>query len=197
MARMNNSRHVDRRVQKTRDLLISSLMSLIGEKPYDLIAIKEILHHANVGRSTFYMHFRDKDDLLRSGIHSILGSAPLTAGSNGKLERFVWFSLPIFQHHARNARGWVSNIGIHGRTVLHEHLRHALVEAIVLNVEGIFHSGTMKSRKVPPDLLANHVACTFVMVLDWWLDEQMSLPPDEVNRLFLWLVEPPLKGFTE
>src|SRR5215469_931964 len=50
----------DRRVQRTRDLLHEALGSLIREKPYDEIAVKEILDRANVGRSTFYLHFRTR-----------------------------------------------------------------------------------------------------------------------------------------
>jgi len=66
----------DRRIQKTQRALREALTSLIGEKPYDDIAVKEILDRANVGRSTFYMHFRDKDELLLSGIHDIIGTVP-------------------------------------------------------------------------------------------------------------------------
>jgi AcrR family transcriptional regulator len=62
----------DRRVQKTQGLLRAALISLIAEKPYDSIAVREILDRANVRRSTFYMHFRDKDDLLVSGIYEML-----------------------------------------------------------------------------------------------------------------------------
>ena len=54
----------DRRIQKTKNLLHQALGSLIREKPYDAIVVKEILDRANVGRSTFYTHFRDKDELL-------------------------------------------------------------------------------------------------------------------------------------
>src|SRR5262249_41445888 len=50
----------DRRIQRTRNTLREALVSLIREKPYDAIAVTEILERANVGRSTFYMHFRNK-----------------------------------------------------------------------------------------------------------------------------------------
>jgi AcrR family transcriptional regulator len=52
--------------------LHDALIGLAHEKPYPSIAVKDILDRANVGRSTFYTHFRDKDDLLESGIHEIL-----------------------------------------------------------------------------------------------------------------------------
>jgi AcrR family transcriptional regulator len=56
-------------VQRTKSSLHNALIGLAREKPYPSIAVKEILDRANVGRSTFYPHFRDKDDLLESGIH--------------------------------------------------------------------------------------------------------------------------------
>src|SRR5215510_4033298 len=58
----------DRRVQKTRKLLQDALIELVAEKGYESVTIREILDTANVGRSTFYAHFQDKDQLL----HSIL-----------------------------------------------------------------------------------------------------------------------------
>src|SRR3972149_751590 len=59
---------LDRRVQKTRKLLQDALIELVAEKGYESVTIQEILDKANVGRSTFYSHFQDKDQLL----HSIL-----------------------------------------------------------------------------------------------------------------------------
>jgi len=61
----------DRRVQRTRQLLQDALVSLILEKGYQKITIQEIIDRANVGRSTFYSHYRDKDDLLLSGFDEL------------------------------------------------------------------------------------------------------------------------------
>lgn len=63
-------RNPDRRIQRTRSLLHEALVGLLHENAYDEIAVQDILNLANVGRSTFYMHFRDKDDLLVSGIET-------------------------------------------------------------------------------------------------------------------------------
>ena len=57
----------DRRVQRTRRLLHKALMSQVLEKKYESITVQEILDVADVGRSTFYTHFQDKDELLVSG----------------------------------------------------------------------------------------------------------------------------------
>jgi AcrR family transcriptional regulator len=54
----------DRRSQRTRHLLSEALVSLIREKGYDTITVSDLIDRANIGRSTFYSHYRDKDDLF-------------------------------------------------------------------------------------------------------------------------------------
>jgi AcrR family transcriptional regulator len=58
---------LDRRIQKTRMLLSNALISLIIEKGYDAVTVQDIIDRANVGRSTFYAHFENKEHLLLSG----------------------------------------------------------------------------------------------------------------------------------
>jgi AcrR family transcriptional regulator len=55
---------IDRRVQRTRELLKNALMQLIDEKGYDAVTIQDVADRANVGRTTFYSHYQSKDDLL-------------------------------------------------------------------------------------------------------------------------------------
>src|SRR5207237_7497279 len=59
-------RKTDRRIQRTRDRLGDALVALIQERPFDTITVQQVLERAGVGRSTFYVHYRDKDDLLFS-----------------------------------------------------------------------------------------------------------------------------------
>jgi len=73
----------DRRVARTQKLLRDALHSLIRERDYDSIAVKEILDRANVGRSAFYTHFRDKDELLASSIYDLLGTIPSSHPKTG------------------------------------------------------------------------------------------------------------------
>ncbi|MEU1995332.1 helix-turn-helix domain-containing protein [Nocardia gamkensis] len=54
----------DRRVRRTRALLHRALIELMVERAYDRITVRDILARADVGRSTFYAHYRDKDALL-------------------------------------------------------------------------------------------------------------------------------------
>lgn len=184
----------DRRIQKTRGLLHDALGHLIREKDYDSIVVKEILDRANVGRSTFYMHFRDKDDLLISGIHDILESARQKAPSSraGAHEDVVWFSLPIFERIHEHRRSGEDRMGARGRAVIHEHLRKTLADRVAGEVKRRYQSRRQSGARIPADLLAQYVASTFNLVLDWWVESRSPLPPRDVDDLFRSLVLPTL-----
>lgn len=187
----------DRRIQKTLNLLRSALVSLIAEKPYDGIVVKEILDRANVGRSTFYTHFRDKDDLLLSGIHEMLGPVPPPSRTGTRQERLLWFSLPTFEHHYRHAHSWGDRIGTRGRAILHEHLRRALADIVADAMTDGSRTARQSARTVPTEVVSAYVASTFVLVLNWWLDKGMRLRPGEINQIFLKLTLPTLVAVYE
>ena len=54
----------DRRVQRTRELLQKALIELIRERGYEVITIQNIVDRANIGRTTFYLHYNSKDELF-------------------------------------------------------------------------------------------------------------------------------------
>jgi AcrR family transcriptional regulator len=187
----------DRRVRRTRALLHDALASFLREKDYDAIVVKEILDRANVGRSTFYAHFRDKDDLLVSSIRDLLGSPgvktspPAPAGKS--YERLLWFSLPIFAHVERHLRSGRAKMGSRGRAILHEHLRRVLADLIAGHAERSRPRRRKPGGGIPPALLVEFVASTFVLVLNWWVDGS-TLSASAVNDLFRSLVVPTLSA---
>lgn len=189
-------RGTDRRIQRTHKLLQEALVSLIREKDYDSIAIKEILDRANLGRSTFYTHFRDKDELLFGVIHEMLRSVqPAKVPSSAKrYERILWFSLPIFEYHDHHRRQPGVKVGLRGRTILHEHLREALAELIGDDARREFHAWQKNGASFPPALLVHYVTSTFILVLNWWPEVKSPLSPEKINDLFLTLVLPTLNA---
>ena len=62
---------LDRRVQRTRQLLRDAFASAVLAKGYESTTVQDILDRANLGRSTFYSHYKDKDELLVSGFDHI------------------------------------------------------------------------------------------------------------------------------
>ncbi|NJM53793.1 MAG: TetR family transcriptional regulator [Blastocatellia bacterium] len=62
----------DRRTNRTQKALRNALIELILEKHYDTISVQDIIDRADIGRSTFYNHFRDKEDLFRGDWERVL-----------------------------------------------------------------------------------------------------------------------------
>src|SRR2546430_15797659 len=67
-------RKPDRRIRRTCERLCSALVALIQERPIDDVTVQDVLDRASVGRSTFYLHFRDKDALLLSPLKKFLAT---------------------------------------------------------------------------------------------------------------------------
>ena len=59
----------DRRIERTREAIVGAFNALIFEgRRYDRIRVADLIARAGVGRSTFYEHYRGKDDVLAETI---------------------------------------------------------------------------------------------------------------------------------
>ena len=95
---------IDRRSQRTRLALRAALIGLIAERGWDAIAVQDLCERANVGRSTFYSHFPNKDALLLGGLEDLRGelarqavARSRAAGSRAAAHGFG-FSLGLIEH---------------------------------------------------------------------------------------------------
>ena len=206
----------DRRVRRTRGILHRALAALIHEKPFDDIAVKEILARADVGRTTFYAHFRDKEELLLSATRELLhrGASggpgptadrapdPPTGWPVDPADRVLGFSRTLFEHVEHIARTRVGTGAPDARryAALHAHLRPMLAALVTdaLRAAGPSsrgepgHAGGPDAggSRVPAELLARHVADTFVRVLEWWAEDDGGRSAAEADALFRALARP-------
>jgi AcrR family transcriptional regulator len=56
----------DRRMERTRSTRTSAFVELLLTRGYEGLSVEDIVGRANIGRSTFYLHFRGKEDILKS-----------------------------------------------------------------------------------------------------------------------------------
>lgn len=185
----------DRRIQKTRKALHEALILLMFEKRYDAILIQEILDRANVGRSTFYTHFGDKDELLVEGLHGLeelLRDAQMRAASvsNPRYESVIGFSLAMFEHAHAHQKLYRSLVGGPGWIIVRQRIEAILVQLMRHEARVLFKGKT--DSEVPFELFIHFLGATFMSVLTWWFNFKRPLPPQEINALFRELVLPTL-----
>ena len=178
----------DRRVQRTKRALHEALTALILEKRYDKITVQDIIDRANVGRSTFYAHFLDKEDLLMKGFSMFSEQLNVhieTAAHEGEEGEQLFHSLFFFRHF-RHAylkhhlhQAMVEGGGV---DVLLEAVRHHLQEDIQNHLRQLFPDG--KSVAIPLPVITNFLAGAMLSVSRWWLDEEWPYSPEEINTMF-------------
>ena len=173
----------DRRIPRTKALLQHALISLILKNDYEAITIQNICDAANVSRSAFYAHFKNKDDLKRSGFEHLrkqLADRQKEARADGDVKgRFLSFSLTMFEHAHDHKDLYRALVGGRGAAVSLAFIR-GLLSDLVRN-EFPAHKN---SADVPRELAVQYVVGAYMAVLIWWLDGGAKLPPNRMDAMF-------------
>ncbi len=186
----------DRRPQKTRQALNEALIALMFEKSYDSIVVQEILDRANVGRSTFYMHFRDKDELLVDGIQQGLGKllhdaqAATVVTSTDRHEKVIGFSLAMFEHAYDFKKLYWMMVRSGSWVNVQQHLGELLFNLMKKEAQPLYKKN--RTTELPLELFIHVLTSTFISVMTWWLNVKNPIPPKEINSYYRKLVLPTL-----
>jgi AcrR family transcriptional regulator len=164
---------------------------LIQEKPIDDVTVQEVLDRASVGRSTFYLHFRDKNDLLLSQLETFLEMMSTTLSIRKEKSHRVVPVTEMFAHIGSSQNKIYRALADSGR----------LSDFFDL-AQGYFARGIeqrLRESKRLPTLpqreLAAHasaLAGSLLSLLRWWLDRGSKEPPGDMDELFHRIV---WKGF--
>src|ERR1044071_454986 len=109
-----SDKKTDARVRRTRDALGDALVALMHEKPFETITVQDVLDRAKVGRSTFYSHYSDKDDLLMSDAEEFFESVSLILSARGDKSDRV-FPVKEFFGHIAEAQQFVNALAASGK----------------------------------------------------------------------------------
>jgi AcrR family transcriptional regulator len=189
------ARAVDRRIQRTRQLLHGSLMALIQEKGFEALSVQDIIDRANVGRATFYAHFDSKEDLLASGIENLraaLKEQQRRAVSAGRSdERLFAFSPELFIHANEHRTVFRAMVGKRSGAVVQQLLQKMLVDLVREEVKGTW---TDKEKETPIEAVSQFIGGGLFGLLMWWGNGNMRMPVEDVDSVFRRLAVPALKA---
>lgn len=184
---------LDRRVLRTRRMLRESLMSLIIERGFDSISVQDITDRADLSRTTFYLHYKDKEDLLFKSMQEVYDqladrvppfSEWYAALQQGDHEACTDSS--DFRHVAENAafyRVLLSENGVASFVVLVRKYLASLMSAELGDMVKRVGSKT----KVPPEMLGHFIAGAEIGMISWWLENEMPYPPEQMARIMYYL----------
>jgi len=189
-------RKEDRRKERTRQLLRDALLELIPKKGYEAITLQNITDRANVARPTFYLHFKDKQDLLFSSVREMYDDLVQRQSQSHKhsnlaeaVTRLEQADSSDFQHVADYAdfyRVMLSDKGsIAFVLMVLEYLSTIMRTEIV---DKLMTNDT--APRIPLDLISSYLAGAEIGIVNWWLKtNQMQYSPQQVADMMGFLCQ--------
>jgi len=174
----------DRRVERTRELLQKALIELISERGYDAITIQDIVDRAQVGRTTFYLHYNSKDELFLSCHEAIVREFHLGLLHPLSREELLSPDIPADMtsayQHLEEGRALLYPIfqGKDSQLILRQ-IRDRSAREIEANLRAIFAEA---DSTIPLDMLANYLAGAQIALMQWWLEKRHPHTPDNLTR---------------
>jgi len=187
MARLTN---LGERGLETRRRLRDVLLALALEKGYDKVAISDITARAEIDRSTFYLHYKDKDELFEASRRAVIDEfIALRSRGSGTFPGI----LLAFEHMARNPALY--------RVILETETgtssRGGFLEYFASSMEPILARALeVRVRSFPGEIaaLSRYMTGAFASLARWWLESGMPEPPAAMATLFIELARGGLRS---
>ena len=177
---------MDRRARRTRDALGDALIDLMQQRPFKSITVQDVLDRAEVGRSTFYTHYRDKDDLFLSDVEDFWEAISTMLDRSGEVSKRVAPVCELFIHVAeakvfRDAL--VASGKVHDVMELGQGQFARAIEQRLMKLST--GKGTSPGQFAA---VAHALAGALFSSLSWWIDRGMPLSAAEMDYAFHRLV---------
>lgn len=175
------SRHERRRLQ-TRKRLIETTLQLVLEKGYETISIQDITDRADLGRGTFYIHFKDKEEVVWTAFRDLFQEleqkAHLTLDRRTPQVEYYGL-LNIFSHADKNRDLYRVVFSGQGSARLTTRVQDFLAKAFLTDVQNA-PDPTDVNFNIPHEIEAQILTGMISRLLFWWLETPNSYTPRQM-----------------
>lgn len=187
-----NNRQTDRRVQRTRRALRDALISLMTERGWDEVSVQDICDRADIGRSTFYVHFQNKEELLDGGLSDLRHELRSQIVTNDK-EPFpvLPFVRGLIDHVYEQRKLFRSIIGRRSGHVVRMRFRELILQLVKEDLSRLAAPGWRR------DATVHCMAGALFELLVWVAEARLAVRAEEVDRHFRQLIRPTSIGLGE
>lgn len=175
------TRKTDRRVRRTRDVLGDALVELMREKPFEEITVQQVLDRAGVSRSTFYAHYRDKNDLFLGDVEDFFEMMASHLVRCGEVSDRVAPVRELFGHVAQ-VREFYAALVASGK--IHDTMelgKGYFARSIEQRLSTLCPEDKGSSERAA---LAYALAGALWSLLSWWIDHGTKASPAEMDEIY-------------
>ncbi len=159
-----------------------ALLELILEKPIDQVTVQQVLDRAKVGRSTFYLHFRDKNDLLLSQLEMFLEIQSTALSARKEVSHRVVPVEEMFAHIGGQNKIYRA-LGDSGRlNDFYDLAQGYFARGIEQRLRESNRFPKHKQRELAVRAFA--LAGSLLSLLRWWIDRGAKESPRAMDELF-------------
>lgn len=178
------SKEVDRRVQRTRDALRDALMALMAlmlDRGWDAIDVQTLCDYANIGRSTFYQHYANKEEMLKASLMGLRDALMARAAENATVSGPLAFVPGLIAHVYQSQDLFRALLGRRSGHYVQDRFREMLIEMVQAGLP------PGKSRSWQSAAQSHYLAGALFELLAWWLGGNRPQKPKDIEALFyLW-----------
>ncbi len=179
---------VDARVKRTRQRLREALVSLVLERGYEAVTIRDVAERADVGYATYFRHYPTKDalplDLLEDLLADLMGLLEPTLADEDASRN----GATVFDHVRRHA-------DLYRVLVASQRSVDLVGKAREVAFAGLGRSlAPAPDALLPPDAAVNHLVRSLIALIAWWLDAGMPLTPEQMGAAFEALIMRPVRA---
>jgi len=185
----------DRRVARSRRALKEALTDLILERGYEAVTVQDVIDRADVGRSTFYAHFLDKDDLLMAILADLEMPAPDHTAWTPDDPAFGW-TLELFRHFGSGRRLFKAVAGSQSGALARRETTRRLEDLAGAELSRVGAGRKLDALRL--EIVVRFLVGTFIGFMDWLMrEENEHLPAEQVDHAFRSLVLPGVANVLE
>jgi AcrR family transcriptional regulator len=181
----------DRRAARTRRLIKEALADLMHAQRYENITVQDIIDRADIGRSTFYAHYQDKDELVTQFFEEMMESITREAKPGADAGNVALPIADLFRHLKDQASTNAVWLGTRGReflfTVGQKYWRRRLERELKARIP------VNRTPAVPTTLVAQMMIGAATSLLHWWMNNKMPYSPEEMEAMFNRLMMPGIR----
>jgi AcrR family transcriptional regulator len=177
----------DRRVRKTRQQLRDALINLILERGWDEVSVQDVCSRADVGRSTFYVHFADKEELLLTGLEDLHQALDRQRAQEKGGFAFVD---GLVEHAKDKARLLRAIIGKRSSPNIQRRFREVLMQLVQAELT------ELEFEEKQARAIVTYIGGGFAELLTTWLDRPSSLDINTLAATFHELANNTLSSFS-
>ncbi|WP_445486816.1 TetR/AcrR family transcriptional regulator [Niallia sp. 03133] len=182
---------IDRRVLRTKRMIRDALTELMENKGFDGITVRDLTEKADINRGTFYLHYRDKYDLLEQSEEEILAVLKIKQSRMKELSiedvyeyhaknEPLPFVVQVFEYLKENAAFMRVVLGPKGDPSFQEKLKDVMKNNLLLH---IINKTKKEELLVPIEIFSAYVMAAHIGVIQHWLNSGMEESPEEIASI--------------